>query len=283
VVHSAHPDVSVPLVPKIPDEQAKRFADALRSPDSNAKEQALDGIAHAMSQSPQLVASHLAFRWNKPLLAMGRYEQVAEWSQKETCIHLEWPLSQSAMEQLQEARVRALLALHRSDEALSAAKSYYNLVSVARTPAAVELLRKSLAADPKFNSMRQVFQAEQKVPTSASTQQVYRGSIRSVKKQIKVDPAPYLNAIDLIKQQLNELQGMAVLNAAMHCGDLFLLADEPDQARQCFDQAYQQTLAHPEAFSYEMRAHIVDSVARCIRAHDGDLVQASAFLAKATR
>jgi hypothetical protein len=180
----------------------------------------------------------------------------------------------------QRARVEALLADGKNEQALVEAKSYYNQTIMANTSVATDLMIKALTRT-RGAATAELFKAEQfgagsndhRAPTSRRSDdgsQVleappHGGGMLST---IKIDSAPYQS---ILNQQNGE--GQYAFSQFIAAGNLLLLSDDPLNARECFIHACQHTSGKPANL-----ASALEGVARSLRAEDGSPQRANAFL-----
>ncbi|HEY4312827.1 MAG TPA: hypothetical protein VGN12_25480 [Pirellulales bacterium] len=282
-LHEAQPaigEVVNTAAGRMPDAEADQIRKQLIAPDAATRDAALEKIRLLMQLSPETVAYHLAIRWNKPLLEMKRYADVADWSQVAiTCDTLDWPLGQAAVESLQMYRTRALLASGKTAKALSAAKSLYNVISIDNAPAAETLVNECMKASSEYSGLCARFLAEQRADPPPSTQPT--APEQPVLKRIKVDPKSYLDAVGRIDAAVPTLDHVKKFRALTQKGNLLLLADHADEAKAVFERIESIEAGH-EASRTRMVA-AAESIARAIHAQDGSITRAMMFLTEKSR
>jgi tetratricopeptide (TPR) repeat protein len=252
------------------------IAQQIDSKDATQIQQAVANISgklHALSADDRKAAVMGLARqghWLAGLMKAGRYDEVARLSLEAT-VTLPWNVS--VVEYLQTYRVRALLKMGKPQEALAAAKGLFNVCRMKSTASVLELHVDCLkAAYPSDAAIIDRFRSEQTAgsvlpagrdPAQITSQPPAVGSQSSVLAGIKVDGSAYEAAI---QQYAGEDYGGLVSR-----GNLLLLADRPKEARAAFEKAY--ALASDKDL-----ATATESIARCMRAEDGTIGRANAWL-----
>lgn len=180
------------------------------------------------------------------------------------------PHDARSVETFQQAKVKSLLAAGKTEEALSNAKSLFNVATMAGTSEAILLVAECLnAARPKDKDIFNKFREEQMAgaaPQSLETPAAVNGAKGprcTVLDSIKVDAKAYDEA--LAKLTAEDYQGL------MARGNLLLMADRVKEAREVFERMY----------SLSGSSELVDSseaLARTIRAEDGTIGRANAWV-----
>jgi hypothetical protein len=217
-----------------------------------------------------------------------------------------------AIERLQTARIRCLLAANQNAEALAAAKSLYNVASMPGTASALTLVAKSLQANnPTDRVILEKFREEQVAgartegnrqeargnsgKSDAATQrrrdegqkseaeiqnpnpeiknELASSSVSSVVSSsvltsIKIDPSLYAGRLPQEVAPMPLEEDFAKLTTT---GNLLLLADQPQNARLWFEQAYR-------VCNERQLAAATESLARVMKAEDGTIGRANAWL-----
>jgi tetratricopeptide (TPR) repeat protein len=250
------------------DARADAIAADLGS-DNNARiDQAiklLDGLSAANERD---VRRYLRPKWLKPLIALKRYDEIETLASTELQNLANDAACCSAM---QCCRVEALLAAGKYEEALVAAKAYYNVATLAETERAINLFAQALAHtrgkdDPEIVrrfKQQQIDDAE--APTTAPADESTQTSSDNILSTIALDPAPYeqrLAAYQHTRQNYNALWAQ---------GNLLLVSGKPSQARECFEKAFDVTPPNkwPAA---------IENIARAIRAEDSSVGRANAYI-----
>jgi hypothetical protein len=200
------------------------------------------------------------------LLEAHQYEAVEQLAVAGT---LALPADTWRIEQLQQHRVRALLAEHKSQEALRAAKALFNVCSLGFVKDSLPLLCDALSAAhpedsgivPRFR--RQVLAGAQEDP--AERQRLlnkYGGN--TIMKSIEADPVPYEAA-------LAQRKSLTQWRDRYGNGNLLLLCGRTSEARQVFTVVYETC---PDG---ELR-YASEAIAKLIKAEDGGLGRANQFV-----
>jgi tetratricopeptide (TPR) repeat protein len=177
------------------------------------------------------------------------------------------PAETRSVELALQARIHALLALDKTQEALSDAKSLFNVASMAGTSEAILTLAECLNAahpdDPGiFNQFRaeQVAGAATQPVTAATTQQ--SGPHCAALEQIKVDGQAYVEAV-------KRFPGEDVMGLLAR-GNLLLMADRIKEARAIFQRLYSLSGADINEAS--------EALARVMKAEDGTIGRANSWV-----
>lgn len=204
--------------------------------------------------------------WMPKLLQAKAYELAAGLALEAT---LAIPGEMDRLEVFQTQRVEALLKAGRANEALAAAKSLHNVSGMGYTRDALKLVADALAAAyPQDEGIRRRFLEEQVRGLGPSTRPYDPKAAPAsrpalILSAVKVDPAPYEPAL---KRESGE--GFGALTAR---GNLLLLADRPQEAKAAFEKAY--------AFAPDEKlAYATENLARAIKAIDGTVGRANAFV-----
>jgi len=203
------------------------------------------------------------------LLKLKRYDLVAHLSLEAV---LAVPGELNRLEYFQTARVKALAALGKTSEALSAAKSLYNVSGMGYMRQALLVVADAVAASNRNDAaLYQQFAREQAdgamMPTGeAATSPTTRGSSPKpplLLSNVKVDGAPYQRAFDR--------EAGSDFGSLTATGNLFLLCDRAEDARRMFERAY---MIAPE----DRLAYATENLARAMKARDGTVGRANAFV-----
>jgi hypothetical protein len=267
--------VAVPQPRSDPEDQ---LAKDLLGANTAARKNAVALINQKMQNSAPATAKLFATRWVEPLLKSGQYDEVVQWSKVVSVIVPDEPLDMPSMESVLRCRALALLRAGKPAEALVAAKTGYNFNRIAKTPAAVELIIQCLAADPQTSSLIPKFRMEQSAGASVrSLLEPWTAS--TVLKSIKVDAEPYEKIVREIDSKAASLRNMDYYRSLIQRGNRLLMADQGARARKYFDEAYEICRGgHPRWFDDRQLSSAVESVARALRAEDGAVGRAKAFL-----
>jgi tetratricopeptide (TPR) repeat protein len=239
--------------------EAEVLATQLSGPDPTRQVEAVGKVRKLLETEPNKAVGELRGRWLKAMMAGGRYDDAAELALKGILIQ---PQSTQGVPALQEFRVRALLAAGKKQEALSNAKSLFNVAPMDRTADAMLLVAECVrAADPELADR---FREEE--IAGAATQPVGAGpttKVSVVLAGIKVDARPYEEAIG--RQTQEEYYSFVGL------GNLLLLADKPREARAAFERAY------AVAAERDLPA-ATGNIAKAMKAEDGTIGRANGWI-----
>lgn len=271
---SAQPKSADPIPPRGPKNRPveqignSELMTRLASEDQIIRHGAIDIIKERMSGQPGRVVD-VRTQVFKTLMTGKHYDEAAD---------LAWygiitlPHETKTLDGFAQARVKALLALGKSEEALQAAKSLFNVTSMSGTSEAILLLAECLnAARPKDKESFNKFREEQMAgATAASADASAPEAVRSGKgmrstilDSIKIDTKQYDDA--LAKMTGEDYQGL------MARGNLLLMADRVKDAREIFERMY----------SLASASELVDAseaLARTIRAEDGTIGRANSWV-----
>jgi hypothetical protein len=179
------------------------------------------------------------------------------------------PWDQAAVETQQKAKLNSLIVQGEFEPALSAAKSYYNIVQLDETKQAVDVLADALAKTRDPATVAQ-FRAQQLSPaTLASAGEV--GASGSIFKSITVDSAGYEANIQKFRSHADSI------DYQIGAGNLLLLADRPTEAKACFELALQLATKGKGGKTREVRESL-QGIVRSIRDLDGDVAPADAYV-----
>jgi hypothetical protein len=262
----AHAQSAVPPAASTADPQTTKpkTADAL---DGLAKElnsnspsdidKAIDQLKDVMRTSPQLVINGDDPAIMARLIALGRFADIDSL--------LVLAIQNKAADAVplttfQTARVRNFLRAKQCSRALEEAKANFNITPMAGTSDAILLVIEALhEAYPNDATLADRFKTEQIAGAAETAKPVQQ----TVLKGIKIDGSEYA---DLIKSLTR--QDFATLSRR---GNLLLLSDRPQEAQQAFEEAYEMATDKQLAVASE-------SLARVMRAEDGSIARANAFV-----
>lgn len=165
-----------------------------------------------------------------------------------------------------DIRVKALLALGKNVEALSAAKSYYNVASIKSTPKVIDTVSQCLAAAyPDDPGMARRFTLQQFAGASSlSADEATAALGRPVLAMVKVDSTLYTG---------RGLSGRNRTGQSIGHANVLLLADHPDEALDMLTALCKSTV---EATQVEAK----EGVARALKAQSGSVAPANAYFEK---
>jgi hypothetical protein len=203
------------------------------------------------------VSMDLWRHWLPALVKAGKHADVADLAM-EGLLRRPGP---EGITPLLDFRLKALLALDRTDEALRAAKSYYNVCDLKYTAGAVETLALVLArTHPDDLEIARRFRAEQ---AAAAAGRPPAGP--STLAEIKVDASLYKGALDQLslKTRFSDRVGYA---------HLLLAADRGQDAEKVFRELFQIASNQADLTT------AAEGIAKALRAQDGNVARANAWL-----
>jgi hypothetical protein len=235
------------------------ISNQLRDGESASVTQTVIEIHALLRTSAPKVVGIVRTAWLKRLMELQRYDDVLDLSLLAT---LAAPFDTGAVEQLQSARVQALLAQGNGPEALVAAKQLFDVSTLKGTADAIRTVCRCLnAVHPDDRDVLKRYRKEQidgaqSDASPAATQPTMLSSIH-------VDPSPYEAAIhQLTAEDYRSLTGE---------GNLMLLAGNAKDAQDVFERAY--TMASDKEL-----AAASENLARCMKAEDGTIGRANAWV-----
>jgi len=271
---SAQPKVGDPVSPRVPKTRVpeqigtSELMNRLSSEDQQVRHGAIDLVKERLTGQPSRIVD-VRSQVFKTLMAGKRYDESADLAGYGI---VTVPQDTRTLEAFAQARVRALLALGKADEALQAAKSLFNVTTMLGTSEAILLVAECLnAARPKDKESFNKFREEQMAgATAASADPAVPESVRggkgmrsTVLDSVKIDTKFYDDA--LAKMTGEDYQGL------MGRGNLLLMSDRVKEAREVFERMYSLATA----------SELVDAseaLARTIRAEDGTIGRANSWV-----
>lgn len=240
--------------------KAQALVARLSSPDPSVVRDAAREVQTYLESDPVHAVGYLRRIWLKPLQDAQKFDLVESLSLRGI---LAVPFSTGDVESLQETRVRAFLAAGKSQEALSQAKSLFNVTAMRNTEKALLLLSDcySAAYPDDTQILRQL--ARQQIMGAATQPVSDRAADRGLLSTIRVDGAAYEKAI----QQLTSDDDRTSLAK----GNLLLLANRQEEATNVFEELLHKTGAADHIGFHE-------NIARAIRAKDGSIGRANGYL-----
>src|ERR1041384_7460870 len=241
----------------------------LSGKDPAQQKEALAKVRELMETDRAKTVASLRSGWLKAMIAGGLHDEAAELALAGL---LAVPHNTGAACAFQDLRTRALLAGGKNQEALANAKSLFNVATMDKTGEAVQLLCQCLlAAHPQDPGLVNRFRLEQLAgamsgPTTqpAKAGQGETSVVPTVLASIKVDPTPYRQAIvSADRPDYNALLGQ---------GNLYLLADQPQEAMAAFQRAYGMVRRDAELPT------ATESLARAMKAEDGSIGRANSWV-----
>ena len=247
----------------------KAISSQLTSDDPQKVQDAIKGIQQSITKDPKNGIPTLVARWNMPLFFAKRYDDIATLTQN-AIVLTESPGPQAGdgpVEALAQMRIRALILAGRGEDALAAAKSFYNVVTLKNTSVAIDFVVQALAVARKDQpGLGKKFRLQQIESTSTNATLEGAGKVPSMLADVKVDSKPYEAAMN---EQLN-VDNLTSANLQM-LGNLYLLADQPKKAEDIYRRIYDI------AESGDL-VNAIEGIARSLRAQDGNLARANTFI-----
>lgn len=221
--------------------------------------------------------------WLKPMMANQQYQEVADLALEGI---LASPWETRSVEQVLQMRIKALLALGKTQQALSEAKGLFNVASMAGTSEAILVMAECLNAmhptDPtRFNTFRQEQMDGANWPAAAATTRpstppgapnatasgpaaiaAQAGLKCTVLQQIQANAALY-------EETLKKLTGEDA-QLLMGRGNLLLLCDRVKEAKVIFERLY--------SLSGSDVTEASEALARIMKAEDGTVGRANAWV-----
>jgi len=203
----------------------------------------------------------------RPKTAQERQQTALDKAQRSLEQVFKWPDNTKGVAFAQADRAKALLAAGKPQEALAAAKGYYNVCLLKDSANAINLVALCLAAArPDDKGIVKRFRAQQLAHSGgdATTQPTTQPDLgEPIMPTIKVDAALYDDAIQAVAPT-----GVAKMLAK---GNLLLLADRTKEARALMEQM-------SDMASAEDMATATEAVARAIRAEAGYVGPANKYI-----
>ncbi|HTV49091.1 MAG TPA: hypothetical protein VMG59_11675 [Phycisphaerae bacterium] len=268
---------AISFAPKATKSDMQTVVGDLNSGDSKRIDQAVGQIEFWIANGGQ-VPKNLGRYWLPAMIKDQQFQAAADAA-------LNGSLAQPNIANISECmpwRIKALLALNKPQEALEAAKSYYNVCNMQNTNDAVDLVAQCLAVcHPDDLQIVQAFRAEQSgsgagnanLPNQAETDVAAGNTLASQStstlQSVQIDPTLYNDAIGKWNAQ-STLSNKFYDFVAY--ANLLLMADRGDDAQKIFTRLYQ--LADTQAELNDA----AEGIARSMRAEDGTVFRANAWL-----
>jgi hypothetical protein len=255
-----------------PSAEAKALTTQLAGADVKARAEAMSRMAQVLNDDPRAGVAALRQQWGPALLKYREFNTLHELSIRAILLSAS---ETSAVETFQELRTKAFLSEGKNDEALVAAKQLYNVVSMERTAQAIALVAEALAAArPAEKGIVQRFRLEQladyapryeagQAPGCLDAFPSPQPKLGATLAAVLVGKTPY--------EQPPATENLDRFLALTGQGNLLLLQDKPRDALQAFERAYR-------AASKQQLVQATENVARAIRAEDGSIARANAWL-----
>jgi hypothetical protein len=164
------------------------------------------------------------------MVKQGRHQEIAEMA----TLSIAGRAGLDAIVPLQEARMRAYIALGKNEEALKAAKGYYNVAEIKNTAAAVDFVGTCLAkARPEDGEVVRKFRNEQAQASQGNAPE------KAMLKEIVIDATPFEAA-------LKTFGGKSRFSDRVAHGNLLLVCDKGEDAEKLFRELYQLAATQEE-------------------------------------
>jgi tetratricopeptide (TPR) repeat protein len=243
-----------------PDDRAKALAESLKSPDDTIVMKATQEIQSFLESDPDGTIGYFRKYWIDALASTSRFDLAEEMALRGI---LAAPWRTGDVDFLQETRVRMLLRTGHADEALSNARSLFEVASLHDTERSLVLMTECMkAVHGDDASMLRAFRKEQ--IRGAATRPIDQPEPTSpMMDAIPIDPAPYEAAI---KQLVSDDDQSRTAK-----GNLLLLAGRPDEAKKLFELMLRSS-------DLPDRVGLAENVARAIKASDGTIGRANQYM-----
>lgn len=239
--------------------------------DSAQVQDAITVIRDRLKDNPVETMNYLRNQWSKPLLAAGRFDDVLALTQETI---LAAPHKTDDVEYLQLLRVRTFLLAQRPQEALKQAKSLFNVATMRSTDRAILQMTECLkVAHPDTPTIMERFRREQIAGATTRPMGDKPTTTGTLLAEIRVDSKPYEEAIkELVGTEEGNLQNTLThfsFTELLRFGNLYLLADRPQDAQKCFNQAKQIADSNRDLSTAN------EGYARAVKAEDGCIGRAN--------
>jgi hypothetical protein len=230
--------------------------------DAAARDQALQSLRALAAGDPRSMAVGLP-KLIQPLLMSGNYKDIEELAH---IAILQRPYDMNVVPVVQRGRTLAFLADGNFTQALSEAKSNFNVSSLAGNDEALRIFTQAAA---KAAGAAGASAAGGATAASGATAAAGTFDLKSVKILADGD---YDSAIALSETNLNK-QGKFSYNNLLGRGNLLLLTDHPDDAKTCFQEAAKMSAGNARNIRLA-----VEGVGRALRASAQDVKAAQTFI-----
>lgn len=227
----------------------------LRSGDATQRQAAIDQLRRIVDAQPGQISRDIE-KWIKPLSEAGFHKDVLRLTEE---INVVKAADAAIMSDVQQARVRALLALGEKERALSEARSAFNVTPQKSVDRTIELLYEVLR-DVRGEAVAEQFKHEQ---IEAMRPEAVPGLVLS---GIAIDADRYRTALDRAGAGEN-------FERLMARGNLLLMSDRTDAATEAFNHA-----AGARGLKGKRLSSALEGVARSLRAKLGGNGRANALV-----
>ena len=234
----------------------------LRSDDATEQQKGIDGIKALFARDPSKATDKFKKEWVGLLLTSQHYQDVLDLS---TVVVMNVAGELQSLEQMQKVRIQALIGLGKPEEALSNAKSYYNVASMKGTAEAIMAVVQCLNINPSADSNRlDRFKAQQLLSSNSVA------ALKEMASGPSVLGGMHVTTPDIYTVALKKYGGEDFGNLTAR-GNLLLLADRVKEAREVFERAY--VIADDKQVNAAS-----ESIARLMKAEDGSVFRANAWV-----
>jgi hypothetical protein len=262
-----------PAPPGLSSEAQAELTAELQSKSPSLQQDAVGRMRALATTDPRSLALGIP-QWVGPMLDAKLFQDAEQLSQAAI---LERPFDIIVVDAAQRARVLALTGQGQYSSALAEAKGYYNVALLSNTAQAIDLMQQILAKTSSVAlaasfKMSQLSGTELAAP-SANSDSPPRVELKSdVLQSIDIDAKPYASVLAQLQGRRNG-KGEYSHSNLMAQGNLLLLSNRPEEALQCFTDAIKT-----EKVAGKYLREAVEGVARTIRAQDGNVGRANAFI-----
>jgi hypothetical protein len=252
------------------------YAAALANPDEAKRKEFIASLHAQADADPRTLGADLS-RGGPSLVTAGYYDDAYDLS---TAVITQRATEPNSIMGAQRVRVLALIAHANAQNpsnpadwahALGEAKGYYNAASLANSAEAANLLAEVLAVSVSKEAAT-TFLAQQRAVISTSTANPPSSAPLTILQSIKANKTQWDVALKSLQARVTPGRTASYTNL-MSQGEYYLLEDRPDDARKCFEGAV--GLATTKT---RMVREALEAVARSIRAQDGSVSNANAFI-----
>ncbi len=264
------PQAVKPKATPQPASETGTLINQLRNPDPAKQQDAIDRLKAIMAQPqevnddgrPKRPSVRVESRWLGWVLQGKHYDDVEVFAVYGIVNNPGDSLNVSAF---QKSRTQAFLAAGRYDQALSAAKAYYNVSTMRDTEGAIDLLCVCLMnARPNDKGIARKFKAQQVALATTQPAEAVPAAEENILKSITVDAKPFEDTLKQIT--------VSDYSNLIAKGNLLLLSDQTKEAKACF------MAAGDLAFSEKQLSAVTECIARAIRAEAGAIGPANSFI-----
>jgi len=246
-----------------PDKTSRdRVRSELESGDEPSIDAAIKEIHFWVDQGdPHLVPREFDIYWLPDLIKLHRYRDVVDLSLAGAVAN---PNTRGLSHMLR-LRAQALVALGRPQDALLTAKMYYNVCALQDTDDAIDQVAICLdAVNPNDDSVSRRFRAEQMM---ASSDPGAASQPSATLKSLRIDPGIFDQPV------WNKWVERRRFDDKIGYGNLLLVVDRGREAEKVFRGQLKV------AKTVQQHTTAIEGIARSLRAEDGNLARANAWLA----